>query len=130
MPVLDARKGDALNQGVHSKAGFASSCMPMGITFLLLVSAIGEADALNSEPGGQESVDCLLPCLFYQSPVVSSHVPEDEGGGEQPREAGAVWVSQKAFDRWAVATGGPHHSAAETTGSCQVDVFRGVDYSS
>lgn len=27
--------------------GFASSCMPMGIVFWLLVCAIGEADALN-----------------------------------------------------------------------------------
>lgn len=75
-------------------------------------------------------MDCLLPFLFSQPPVVSSHVAEDEGGGDQPREAGAVGVSQKAFDRWAVATGGPHHPAAETTGSCQVDAFRGVDNSS
>ncbi|KAF2977200.1 hypothetical protein EK904_007986, partial [Melospiza melodia maxima] len=81
------------------------------------------------EPGGQESVDCLLPCLFSQPPVVSSHVAEDEGG-DQPREAGALGVSQRAFGWWAVATGGPHHPAAETTASCHIDAFRGVDNSS
>lgn len=110
--------------------GFASSYMPMGIVLWLRVSAIGDADALNSEPKGRESVDCLLHCLFSQAPAVSSHVPEDEGGGEQPRKAGAVWVSQRAFDWCAVAAGCPQHPAAETTGSCWVDAFRGVDNSS
>lgn len=85
---------------------------------------------LCSEPRGREGVDCLLPCLFSQLPVVSSHMPEDKGGGEQPREARAVWVSQRAFNWWALTTEGPHHPAAETTGSCQVDAFRGVDNSS